>query len=76
MKQALVLAAARLDALGFPYKLVAQVHDEFQIEVPDAYAERVGIVFRNAIRKAGLHFNMRCPLDGDYKVGDNWSQTH
>ena len=76
MKQALVLAIDRLDQLGYPYKLVAQVHDEFQVEVPEAYADRVGVVFRNSIRKAGRVLDLRCPLDGEYQIGDNWSATH
>ena len=29
-----------------------------------------------AIEKAGKHFNLRCPLTGEYKVGENWSETH
>lgn len=76
MKQALVLATERLDELGYPYKLVAQVHDEFQVEVPEEYAKRVGVVFRNAIREAGRVLELRCPLDGEYKIGNNWSETH
>lgn len=76
MKQALVIASNKLDSYGYPYKLVAQVHDEFQVEVPASYAERVGVIFRNAIREAGRQLNLRCPLDGEYQIGDNWSQTH
>jgi DNA polymerase-1 len=29
-----------------------------------------------SLREAGDHFEMRCPLDGEYKIGDNWSETH
>lgn len=76
MKQALVLAAKKLDEYGYPYKLVAQVHDEFQVEVPAAYAKRVGVIFRNSIREAGRVFDMRCPLDGEYQIGDSWAETH
>lgn len=76
MKKALVLGSATLEKAGVPYKLVAQVHDEFQIEAPTAYAEQVGQSFRQAIVDAGLAFEMRCPLDGEYMIGDNWSTTH
>lgn len=76
MKKALVLGSATLEKAGVPYKLVAQVHDEFQIEAPTAYAEQVGQSFKQAIVDAGLAFEMRCPLDGEYMIGDNWSQTH
>ena len=76
MKKSLVLGSATLEKAGVPYKLVAQVHDEFQIEAPTAYAEQVGQAFKQAIVDAGLAFEMRCPLDGEYMIGDNWSQTH
>ena len=76
MKQALVIATQKLTTYGYPYKLVAQVHDEFQVEVPEEYAQQVGAVFRNAIREAGRTLELRCPLDGEYKIGNNWSETH
>lgn len=76
MKQALVIAVAKLASYKYPYKLVAQVHDEFQIEAPQEYAVQVGAVFRNAIREAGRQLELRCPLDGEYKIGDTWAETH
>ena len=76
MKKALVIATNKLARYGYPYKLVAQVHDEFQVEVPEEYADRVGAVFRNAIREAGRQLDLRCPLDGEFKVGNNWAETH
>jgi len=76
MKQALVLASDRLRQMRIPYRLVAQVHDEFQVEVPEPYAEQVGRVFRNAIRRAGRELGLRCPLDGEYQIGNTWAETH
>jgi DNA polymerase I-like protein with 3'-5' exonuclease and polymerase domains len=76
MKYALVIASKKLDNMGLPYRLVAQVHDEFQIEVPEDYADRVGVVFRNAIKQAGVDLNMRCPLAGDTNSGLTWADTH
>ena len=76
MKQALVFASDRLRQMQIPYRLVAQVHDEFQVEVPEAYAEQVGTVFRNAIRRAGRELGLRCPLDGEYQIGLSWADTH
>jgi len=26
--------------------------------------------------EAGEHFDFRCPLDGEYDVGDSWKDTH
>lgn len=76
MKRALVIAVDKLATYGYPYKLVAQVHDEFQVEVPEEYAERVGVVFRNSIREAGRQYEMRCPLEGEYMIGNTWAETH
>lgn len=76
MKQALVIASSKLAAYGYPYKLVAQVHDEFQVEVPEQYAHRVGVIFRNSIREAGRALDVRCPMDGEFKIGDSWADTH
>jgi DNA polymerase-1 len=30
----------------------------------------------DAIRKVTVDFNFRCPLDGEFKVGSNWAETH
>jgi len=29
-----------------------------------------------SIKAAGVAFNMRCPLDGEYKIGMSWADTH
>ena len=55
---------------------LANVHDEWQIEVDEDKAEFVGKTAQAAIRKAGDHFGFRCPLDGEFKIGRNWAETH
>ena len=55
---------------------VANVHDEWQIEVAEGEAETLGKLGVESIKQAGLDFNLRCPLDGEYNVGENWSETH
>ncbi|CAB5195010.1 PolA DNA polymerase I - 3'-5' exonuclease and polymerase domains [uncultured Caudovirales phage] len=76
MKKALVLLDQRIKELGVNAKFVANVHDEWQIECPEVYADVVGKVAVQSIRDAGLAYNLRCPLDGEYKVGSNWRMTH
>ena len=58
------------------YKFVANIHDEWQIEVRESQSEFTGELAVKNIIKAGEHFNLRCPMDGEYKIGDNWSETH
>jgi len=76
MKKALLNGVESLREQNIPFKMVANVHDEFQVETPEAFAKAVGLHFRNAIRKAGDDFELRCPMDGEFKIGDNWSETH
>lgn len=78
VKQATVLAwrdFARNKLTG-DVTQVAHVHDEIQFIVKEDNAERIGQLCVEAIRKAGLVFKFRCPLDGEYRVGRNWAETH
>ena len=76
MKKALVLLDEQLRRNKLDAKFVANVHDEFQIEAKEEHAQRVGELAVDSIRKAGVALGLRCPLDGEYKIGDNWCQTH
>jgi DNA polymerase-1 len=76
MKKALVILHKDLTSNAIPCKIVANIHDEWQIETPEYFADLVGKAGVRAIIKAGEHFKLRCPLDGEYHVGDDWSQTH
>lgn len=74
MKQALVHLSDKLK--NIPHRFVANVHDEWQIETPAHYADTVGRIGVRAIRIAGETLSLRCPLDGEYRVGNNWAETH
>ena len=74
MKQALVHLADKLR--NIPHKFVANVHDEWQIETPAHYADTVGRIGVRSIRIAGETLGLQCPLDGEYRVGNNWAETH
>ena len=76
MKKATVIADRLLSAAEIPFRQVAHIHDEIQYECPAAYAENVGHIVCKSIRQSGEYFNFRCPLDGEYNVGDNWADTH
>ena len=76
MKRALTKLVSSLQLNTIPYKIVANVHDEWQIEAPEKNADFVGDRGVLAIRETADYYNMRCPLDGEYKVGGNWSETH
>ena len=88
MKHAVDVLDKKLKRMRIPYKFVANVHDEWQIETPVQYAEQVGKLGVWAIEETGRTipvlddarkkdvFGLRCPLTGEYKVGNNWKETH
>ena len=76
MKKALSLLDTKLKLNTIDYKFVANIHDEWQVEVRESQAHFVGLRAIDSIKEAGEYFNLRCPLDGEYKIGDNWSETH
>ena len=73
MKQSLIEFALMAK---HPYEMHANVHDEVQFSCLKEHAKELGQLFVSAIEKAGKTLDMKCPLDGDYKVGNNWAETH
>jgi DNA polymerase I-like protein with 3'-5' exonuclease and polymerase domains len=76
MKKALCIFYDKIKSNKWNVKLVANVHDEFQFECHQSIAEEVGKAARMSIIEAGQFYQLRCPLDGEYKIGRNWRQTH
>ena len=76
MKKALGVLDDLLKLNAIDYKFVANIHDEWQIEVKESQAEFTGELAVKSIIQAGEEFNLRCPMDGEYKIGDTWSETH
>lgn len=76
MKKALVLLDEYATKWKIDYKFVGNIHDEIQAEVREDQAEKFGMLAVSCIEAAGLRLNLRCPLTGEYHIGDNWSETH
>ena len=76
MKEAVVIFNNKLQDKQINAKFVANVHDEWQLEVKEDQAELVGELGVQAIREATCSLKLNCPLDGEYNVGDNWYETH
>ena len=74
MKQAIVILYDLLERVNF--KLVAQVHDEWQIECKPEDADFIGKSCVNAMVFAGEVLQLNCPLDGEYRIGNSWADTH
>jgi len=76
MKKALIILHKKLKCGIIEAHFVANVHDEWQVEVEEEDADRVGRMAVAAIKEAGLHYNLRCPTSGEYKIGNTWKETH
>ena len=76
MKKALVILEEKLLKARVNFKFVANVHDEWQIETKQEFADTVGKFAVQSIKEAGLAYKLRCPLDGEYKIGQSWKDTH
>jgi len=58
------------------YHLLGWIHDEWQSEVREDQAEEFGQIQRQSIIDAGIQLRLRCPMDGEYKIGKTWKETH
>ena len=75
-KQWLLTMQQYLTDASIKYKLVASVHDEVQIETDGSRADEAGKLIVEAAVESGRILNFRCPVAAEYKVGNNWCDTH
>ena len=76
MKQAMVNLHELIKLNTVDAQFVANIHDEWQLQVKESQADYIGRLGVESIEKVTEQFNMRCDLTGQYKVGGNWSETH
>lgn len=79
-KTATVLFRQDLSTAGYVAKVdwtpAIHAHDEVQTLTRKEIAHDVGQRAVLSIRRAGEQLGFKCPLDGEYKVGRNWRDTH
>ncbi len=75
-KQWLVQMMDKIQESGVDAKLVASVHDEYQFEVANADTEKFGEITNTAIKEVQDIYDLKCPLDSEFKIGKNWAETH
>ena len=75
-KQWLVEIDKRVRRSGLDAKLVASVHDEYQFEVAKPDINRFTKITKEAMYQTQREFSFKCDLDSDYKIGNNWAETH
>lgn len=77
-KQWMVEVDKMIPQMGWSSRVqqVAWVHDECQFDCDPEIAEEFGQKVVECITKAGQFFSINVPLTGEYKVGNNWAETH
>lgn len=78
MKKAMSLWIPKLEKEKIDFKLVDFVHDEWVIECPDddAVCNFVLSTAAMSINLAGEALNLKCPMKGNGKIGQNWADIH
>ena len=76
MKQAMIGFNELIKLNTLDAHFVCNVHDEWQVEALEKQSDCVGQLGVDSIIKAGEQLKLFCELDGAYKIGDNWSETH
>ena len=76
MKKALVILSDYISQYKIDAIPVVNVHDEFQYQVKEEQADRFGTLAVKSIVDAGEQLGLRCSLNGEYKIGNNWKETH
>ena len=76
MKKALELFKEKLVEENIEHKFVANIHDEIQIEVNEEDSKLVGELGKKSIIDSGYFYKLNIFLDAEYKIGNNWSETH
>ena len=62
--------------LGLDFGTLCWYHDEIQVECPPELAHVVGETCAHAIAWAGEFLKIPVPHKGEYKIGNNWSESH
>jgi DNA polymerase-1 len=61
---------------GEDFGIVCFYHDEYTIECRPEIAEDCAKIMEECIVKAGKYYNIRCPHEGEAKIGRSWYDVH
>lgn len=76
MKMTSILLREEAAKIGLWFRKVGDIHDEGQLEVRAEDASHLGNLAVDCIRNAGRLLKFNVALDGDFKVGNSWAETH
>lgn len=61
---------------GRDWGMLIWYHDEYQLECRPEISEDIAKLAKESIAWAGRFYHIRCPHEGDAKIGNNWAETH
>lgn len=61
---------------GRDYMQLLWVHDEVQCAVRRDKADLLGKLCVQAIEEVGEQYGLKCPITGEYDLGESWKDTH
>lgn len=61
---------------GEDYAMVLHIHDEMQFIVKENRVDEFKTIAGSIFDDTQIAMNFRCKLEGEIKVGQNWSETH
>ena len=80
VKQGTIILNEDLQKAGFKwgedYAMVLHIHDEMQFLVKKEKVKQFKQITKSIFKKTQDFFDFRTQLDGEIKVGQNWSETH
>ena len=76
MKHVFLYAISRTVAERLPCRPVLNVHDEFQWLCPSWESKRLASLLEEAFTIVGKELGFQVPIEGEAKIGKNWSETH
>jgi DNA polymerase I-like protein with 3'-5' exonuclease and polymerase domains len=76
MKVASIILDGWCEKKGIDQMKVGDIHDEGQHDVLHSDAEEFGRLAVASIVASGEELGFSVPLDGDYKIGLSWAETH
>lgn len=76
MKVAQMLFDRSLKPFRDEVRFMATVHDEWQLECNPIISDIVGTLGCQAIKRAGEILSCQIEMDGEFRVGKNWSECH
>ena len=59
-----------------PYHQLGVIHDEIQIECAPGDADKIGTSIVQAMEATTQYYKLKCPITGEYKIGESWNDTH